>query len=126
MAGWGGGGAGVLLVWFPGLCLRRVCSCHVAEACLAELDALSAAVAAALQQPKPAGGAGAATPSGGTRSQHKWNVLPPSLSTKASRWEELLLLPRACSAWEALLGLHAAASSCCAALPKRCGPCCSM
>lgn len=55
-------------------------------ACIGELDALSAAVAAALPQQKPAAaapGAGGAA-SGAAASQHRWNVLPSGLGTKSA------------------------------------------
>ena len=55
-----------------------------AAACIAELDTLSALVAATLQQPKPAAGAGGGGGGSAATPSHKWNVLPSALSTKAS------------------------------------------
>lgn len=88
----------------------------VAVACIAELDAVSAAVGAALQQQKPAGGA-AGMPSAATQS-HKWNVLPSSLSSKGGlgsskqQLDALLAVrcgyPRAAQAAQALAGFACA------------------
>lgn len=93
---------------------------HVAAACIAELDALAAAVAAGVAQQLSAGAAGG-PPSTATQSR-KWNALPSALASKGglagseAQLEALLALRSACP--RAVLAANALAGFACASLTE--------
>lgn len=94
-----------------------------AAACIAELDALSAAVAAGAPQLKAAAAAAAGGgASAATQSAHKWNVLPSAVAAKgglgSSRQGMDALLAARCGYPRAALAARALAGFACASLTE--------